>query len=276
MKPICIYHGNCAAGFGAAWVFKKHYGGDIDFHAGVYSDPPPDVTGRKVFLVDFSYKRDVVERMINVADKVILIDHHKTAIEDLAPLISCGALRSFSDLDHSGAMLAWIYLRGKVEDAPRLLHHIEDRDLWRFALPYTREIQSNLFSHPYDFDVWDELMKVDVNTLIAEGRAIERVHRKEMLEMLRQTKHRRIIGGYNVPVANMPYMFASDAGNLMASTGEFFAATYWDAPAYRVYSLRGVGAVDVSDVAKQYGGGGHANAAGFRVPFDHELGGAPT
>jgi uncharacterized protein len=276
MKPLCIYHGNCADGFGAAWVFKKHYGGDVDFHAGVYNDPPPDVTGRKVFLVDFSYKRDVVEKMINVADKVILIDHHKTALEDLASLISCGALRSFSDLSHSGAMLAWIYLRGKVEDAPRLLHHIEDRDLWRFALPYTREIQSNLFSHPYDFTVWDELMAVDVNTLVAEGRAIERMQRKNMLELLRQTKHRRVIGGFNVPVANMPYMFASEAGNFMASSGEFFAATYWDSPTHRMYSLRGIGAVDVSDIAKQYGGGGHANAAGFRVSFDHELGGAPT
>lgn len=276
MKPICIYHGNCADGFAAAWVFSRHgsFPG-IEFYAGVYNEPPPDVIGRDVFLLDFSYKRDVVEKMINVANRVVLIDHHKTALEDLDPLMRCGALRSYSSLEHSGATLAWLYIYGTLDNAPALLKHIEDRDLWRFALPYTREIQSNLFSHPYNLDVWDELMRADVNTLVAEGRAIERKHQKDLLELLKQTKHRRVIGGYNVPVANLPYTFASDAGNIMARSGEFFAASYFDTPTHRVYSLRSNDAVDVSEVAKQYGGGGHKNAAGFRVPFDHELGGAP-
>ncbi|WP_277343388.1 DHHA1 domain-containing protein [Pseudomonas viridiflava] len=29
--------------------------------------------------------------------------------------------------------------------------------------------------------------------------------------------------------------------------------------------------LDVSEIAKLYGGGGHRNASGFRVPFGHEL-----
>lgn len=29
--------------------------------------------------------------------------------------------------------------------------------------------------------------------------------------------------------------------------------------------------VDVSEIAKQYGGGGHRNAAGFQIPYGHEL-----
>jgi len=276
MEPLCIYHGNCADGFAAAWVFSRHgCFPQIKFHAGVYNEPPPDTVGKDVFLLDFSYKRDVVEKIVNTSNQVYLIDHHKTALEDLDPLITCGAVRSYSSLDHSGATLAWLYMYGTLDNAPPLLNHIADYDLWRFALPYTREIQSNLFSHPYDFAVWDELMKTDVDVLIAEGRAIARKHRKDLLELLKQTKHRRIIGGYNVPVANLPYTFASDAGNTMASSGEFFAASYYDTPAHRVYSLRSNGAVDVSEVAKQYGGGGHKNSAGFRVPFDHELGGAP-
>ncbi len=275
MKPICIYHGNCADGFGAAWVFKRHGRQDFDFYAGVHNHPPPDVTGRDVYLLDFSYKRDVVEQMINVSNRITLIDHHKSAVEDLEPLVQCNALQSFCSMEHSGAMLAWKFIYGETDRAPRLLHHIEDRDLWRFALPYTREIQSNLFSHPYDFNVWDELMKIDVNTLVADGRAIERKHQKDMAELIRQTKHRRVIGGYNVPAANLPYTFASDAANVMASNGEFFAACYYDTPTHRIYSLRSNDVVDVSAIAVQYGGGGHKNAAGFRVPFDHELGGAP-
>jgi len=83
-----------------------------------------------------------------------------------------------------------------------------------------------------------------------------------------------LIGGHDVPVANLPYMFASDAGQLMAE-GERFAGSYFDTPEGRTFSLRSTDAgMDVSEIAQQYGGGGHRNAAGFRVPFDHELAGA--
>ena len=50
---ICIYHGNCADGFGAAWVVRKALG-DIDFFPGKYQEPPPDATGNDVVMVDLS------------------------------------------------------------------------------------------------------------------------------------------------------------------------------------------------------------------------------
>lgn len=79
-----------------------------------------------------------------------------------------------------------------------------------------------------------------------------------------------VIGGYAVPVANLPYTMASDAGHKLAESAPF-GACYWDTPEGRVFSLRSQGEFDVSEIAKQYGGGGHKNAAGFRVPFDHVL-----
>ncbi len=177
-------------------------------------------------------------------------------------------------LEHSGAMLAWQFF--KEGEPPQLLRHIEDRDLWRFALPHTREIQANVFSHPYDFAVWDGLMAAPVDQLVAEGKAIERKHFKDISELVAAFKHRRVIGGHNVPVSNLPYTLTSDAGHQMAE-GEPFAACYWDTPGGRVYSLRSTEAgIDVSEIAKQYGGGGHRNASGFRVPYSHELAGAPA
>ena len=56
MKILCIYHGNCADGFGAAWAVRKRFGDEVEFHAGVYQTEPPDVSGRDVVMVDFSYK----------------------------------------------------------------------------------------------------------------------------------------------------------------------------------------------------------------------------
>lgn len=275
-NPICIYHGNCADGFGAAWVFKRFGGTKFDFHAGVYQEPPPDVDGRDVYLVDFSYKRAVVEQIREQANRVVLIDHHKTAIEDLAPLIGSGAIESLTSLDNSGAVLAWQWMMGDLDQMPALLAHIEDRDLWRFVLPHTREIQACVFSHPYDFDVWDELVlradtEAGVADLIREGQAIERKHHKDVNELLGVTMRQMEIGGHVVPVANLPYTLVSDAAHIMAK-GAPFAACYWDTPGGRVFGLRSADdGLDVSEIAKIYGGGGHKHAAGFRVPYDSPL-----
>src|SRR5258706_11486244 len=116
LKPqtICIYHGNCADGFGAAWVVREHFkhlqssqdiglGEDIlvDFHAGIYQTPPPDVVDRDVIIVDFSYKRAVIEKMLENCKSMIIIDHHQSAILDLASLVH-EKLTVVFDVNHSG------------------------------------------------------------------------------------------------------------------------------------------------------------------------------
>ena len=274
MKPIVIYHGNCADGFGAAWVFRECGDREYEFHPGVYSDAPPDVEGRDVYLVDFSYKRQVVEAMRERASRIVLIDHHKTAVDDLHPLIASKAIESLCSMEHSGAVLAWQWFNGLFIEPPQMLLHIEDRDLWRFALPYTREIQACVFSHPYDFKVWDTLIAAgpdEINGFIREGQAIERKHHKDVAELVGVTQREMVIGTYAVPVANLPYTLTSDAGHLMAK-GKPFAACYWDTPEGRVFSLRSTDdGLDVSEIAKAYGGGGHRNASGFRVPYGHAL-----
>lgn len=265
---LCIYHGNCADGFGAAWVVRQAIP-KAEFCAATYQAPPPDVTDMRVVMVDFSYKRPVLLDMASKAESILILDHHKSAAEDLIDL-PANVVAVF-DMERSGAMMAWQHFFPEVP-APRLIEHIQDRDLWRFALPGTREIQANVFSYPYDFGVWDALMAADVDTLRAEGAAIERKHHKDIAELVKVTKRRMVIGGFDVPVANLPYTLSSDAGHLMAH-GEPFAACYWDTPDGRVFSLRSSDAgQDVSAVAKGYGGGGHRNAAGFQVPHSHALG----
>lgn len=260
---MCIYHGNCADGFGAAWVVRKALG-EIDFYPGKYQEPPPDVTGKDVVMVDFSYKRPVLLEMAEKANSILILDHHKTAAEDLLDL-PANVTAKF-DMAHSGAMLTWEHFF-PGETPPPLLLHIEDRDLWRFALQNTRQIQANVFSFPYDFQVWDTLMAAAPATLAAEGEAIERKHFKDMRELLGVTTREMVIGGHRVPVANLPYTMSSDAGHEMAK-GKPFAACYWDTPKGRVFSLRSSDdGADVSEVAKQYGGGGHRNASGFTVSF---------
>jgi oligoribonuclease NrnB/cAMP/cGMP phosphodiesterase (DHH superfamily) len=263
MKKLCIYHGNCADGFTSAWVVRKALGEDVDFHAGVYQDPPPNVEGRDVVLVDFSYKRPVLEQIRDRAASVLILDHHKTAEADLKDL---PGVVSVFDMDRSGARITWDHYFPR-EDPPALLLHVEDRDLWRFALRKTREIQASVFAYPYEFKVWDFLMSADMDQLAIEGEAIERKHFKDIRELVGVVTRRMNIGGYNVPIANLPYTLTSDAGHLLAK-GEPFAGCYWDTPGGRVFSLRSTDdGLDVSAIAKQYGGGGHRNASGFRLSY---------
>lgn len=270
-KPLCIYHGNCADGFGAAWVFRHARPEQFEFHAGVYSNSPPDVSGRDVYLVDFSYKRSVVEGMLKKANSISLIDHHRSAIEDLKPLIEDNRIASLVDTSHSGAVLAWHWFFGDMGEMPPLLPYIEDRDLWRFGLPYSRAVSMNVFSHPYDFDVWDGMMFENVNDLIKDGIAIERKHDKDIEELIGKCTRTFNIGGYDIPVCNVPYTMGSDVGSILAKD-QPFAGYYYDTPEGRVFGLRSQpSGVEVDKIAAQYGGGGHPHASGFRVPFDHEL-----
>lgn len=270
IKPIVIYHANCADGFTAAWCFWRKYKEEFDYHAGVYQEDPPDVKGRIVYLVDFSYKRAVVEKMVKNAEQVWLIDHHKSALEDLDNI---PGLRYFTDIERSGARLAWDYLN-PGQEPPRVLKHIEDRDLWKFEMPNTKEISAYVFSKEYDFAIWDNLMKASSSDLIQienMGWAINQKHDKDIRELLKFSQRIMLIGNIDVPTANLPYTMSSEAGNIMAE-GHAFAATYIDTEQYRVFSLRSAkDGMDVSIIAAQYGGGGHKHAAGFKVPRTHEL-----
>lgn len=279
-EVLCIYHGNCADGFGAACVVRHYFGKLATFHAGTYGSAPPDMRGKHVYIVDFSYPHAVLLQAAANAKSVTILDHHKTAKDDLEQLLGIEfpcPLSVTMDMEHSGAMLAWDHFFPS-EHPPLLIKHIEDRDLWRFALPGTREIQAGLFSYPYDFDVWMPKLfgagsqpACEVAQLRDDGIAIERKHHKDIAELLAITQRTMTIAGHVVPVANLPYTLSSDAGSLMAAAAPF-AACYWDTPAGRTFSLRSSPeGEDVAAIAQQYGGGGHRNAAGFRVPRGHEL-----
>lgn len=281
MKTLCIFHRGCADGFGAAWAVWKALGETVAFVPGVYGAPPPDVTGRNVVLVDFSYKRPVMEALCRNAASVTVLDHHKTAAEELgglaAPQENPIAVIVNIDMEKSGAVLAWEHFH-PGQPIPRLLQHVQDRDLWHFALPGTREIIACVFSHPFDFARWDWLaaeIERDPTAILAEGTAIERMHHKNVAELLRTSTRTMTIAGHRVPVANLPFTLASDAGNVLCrgtldGAAPPFAGIYYDRPRGRSFSLRSVGDFDVSAIAKRYGGGGHRNAAAFTMPLGWE------
>lgn len=313
-RPLVIYHHPCADGFSAAWCFWRKFGADADYFPARYGRPAPDVTGRIVFMADFSYPAPVLAGMLDAARSITLLDHHASASRDIRAWVEeeanhrdavaweeregfwTGAglgpranLAVVMDMNRSGSTVAWDFLFPH-DPRPLLLGHIEDRDLWRFKLPNTREIQSTVFSYEYTFENWDRLMAADPAALLqmtVGGAAIDRKHRKDIAEIILESERYMVIDDEAVPTVNVPYTMCSDVGNILAqremdaarkrawpaeSLARLFAATYFDTAEHRCFSLRSVeGGADVSAIAQKFGGGGHVRASGFKVPRSHSL-----
>ena len=262
MKTLCIYHGNCDDGFGAAYAVWKKFGAEVEYYPAMHGQSPPDVTDRDVIMVDFSYKRPVLLPMLAQCKSMLILDHHKTAEADLSS-IEDPKLTVVFDMERSGSIITWDHFHSK-ETRPQLLMYVQDHDLWIKKLNYTDAVSVALRSYPQEFGLWDTL---DVHALATEGTHIQRYYRTIVDEM--KTKASMFVWkGHTVPVVNAPYFMASDvAGEL--SEGHPFAATYSvEADGSITYSLRSrEDGIDVSEIAKSYGGGGHFHAAGCQVPL---------
>lgn len=294
-RTICIYHANCADGFTAAWAVREALGNSVEFIPAGYGDAPPDVTGANVIIVDFSYKRPVIDAMAARARSILILDHHKTAEGDLSHLLEppiqdhpafnyadllahievdpVENVYAIFDMTRSGAQLSWDFFNEGAR--PLLVEYVADRDLWKWAVEDSRQINAVIGSHNLTWDAWDDLAArmqadVDIWQMAEEGRAILRAHDKLVRSVIDTSKRRMVIAGHNVPVAAAPYALASDVAGTMAE-GEPFAATYVDGPKGRAFSLRSRGdGLDVSQIAATFGGGGHRNAAGFLMPLGWE------
>jgi oligoribonuclease NrnB/cAMP/cGMP phosphodiesterase (DHH superfamily) len=271
-KPLLIYHDHCPDGFGAAYSFWRKYGDDIEYLPLNHTADPfkglkkKIFRGRKVWMLDISLERlDAIEAS-NLAKEFLILDHHISAQKDLKDL-------SFAkfDMSHSGAVLAWDYCFPE-EEVPKLLQYVEDRDLKGpndCHLPYARELLTAIDSYPKEFKVWEKLNNLietpeGFSKLIVEGSAILR-YNKVLIDSLIENKYRAIIKGYNVPIINTPFFRSEMLGTF--AEGEPFAAGYHFDGKYFIFSLRSTDeGVDVSEVAKQFpGGGGHKKAAGFSI-----------
>lgn len=269
-KVICIYHGGCADGFCAAWVFRNHGGyipEGIEFIPAFYGDPPPDCTGKRVYVLDFSYPRDQLITMSEQADFIKVLDHHKTAEESLRGLDFC-----VFDMDRSGARMAWDYFVAH-EHLPWLVRYVEDRDLWRWALPDSRAINACLRSFPMTFEEWDRINEFSIGLMIAGGEAILRDQQMTVDIKVKQS-HLVEIPLNDFPegcqnrwrCANATTLVSETAGELAKETG-IGCCWFEDQYGNRIYSLRTTKEhnIDCSEIARFFGGGGHPGAAGFKV-----------
>ncbi|MFY0620868.1 MAG: phosphohydrolase [Pelagimonas sp.] len=234
---------------------------------------------------NFSYKRPVLEEMAKTARSILVLDHHESAERELAGFpfaknvddyhFGAGITAQF-DMSRSGAQLAWDFFRpGYGPRRPALIDYVADRDLWRFELPSSREINEAINNLTFDFDVWSDL-SIDMqdfsyrSSLARSGADLMKRTFSDVTQIISLTERDMRIGGHVVKVANCPKRLASDVAGELSHAGAF-GACYYDGPKGRVFSLRQRSdGIPVNAIAELYGGGGHPKAAGFTMPIGWE------
>jgi oligoribonuclease NrnB/cAMP/cGMP phosphodiesterase (DHH superfamily) len=273
MNNIVIYHNNCSDGFAAAAVTKLHFKDQAEYFPGNYTDAPPSVVGKNVYFVDFSYSLEVVSKMLLTANHVYFIDHHKTAIEALAPIFNHPKFTPYVSLEKSGAGLTWDYFYPN-KAVPDLIKYVEDRDLWNWKYSNTQEYLMAIELEPFNLETYSVVLEksitestVHTNFLINQGTIIKKYYDKCISQCVENStiiKYKDMF----VPICNCYYKFSSHVGNALAKANPYtFSIMYEIRGDVAHVSFRSVETgVDVSEIAKELGGGGHQMSSGVKIP----------
>jgi uncharacterized protein len=263
MNKVGIYHANCLDGITAATIMSMKYPTST-LAKGYYQTEPnwELIEGAQVFLLDFSFKHDVMVKVLDVAAEVILLDHHDTALDDLKPLEGHPKFHTqHSTNENSGAVIAWNYFFPN-QPVLKLVSHVEDRDLWKFNMPETRAICAALYSYELTVETFKRLFSRKLESLVTEGHPLLRAHDKEVARLVPKASRAILPGGENVPILNLAPEYTSDVLNELAKS-DIFAMGYVITKDRVLFSLRAQDTIHVGKFCESLGGGGHRNAAGF-------------
>lgn len=268
MTALVIYHANCYDGFTAAWIARQAMP-DCELFEGRYGEEPPyeKAQERKVYIVDFSYPRDQMVKLLHytgATGSLLVLDHHKTAEANCKGLAFCEF-----DMERSGCGMTWEHFFAD-RCVPAWINRIEDRDLWQFRFDDTKEVHAYVASLPMTMENWDALDKTSLQTIAECGRIVLGYIQTYIGKAVKES---RVVGidtytEDHVAVLNVPYQNASETADAMLKKypDVDYAMSYFQrADGKWQYSLRSRSSFDVSRVAVHHGGGGHAQAAGFET-----------
>ena len=261
-----IYHADCTDGFGSAYSAWKLLGNRTEYHACKHGSVPPDVKDKNVVILDFSFNNATTKQMIKDANELLVIDHHKSAVVELHDISN-----TIFDMNKSGATLAWEFFHPGKE-APKFIQYITDRDLWRWELPYSKEFSAAFDMVPHDFEEFEKFEDDSVFDDAVKRGSYILAYSKTVVKKVCDKAASRKINGKNVLVVNSSH-WMSEIGARLAPDCDYAMIWYYDHIDKIIkVSLRAFhDKIDVSEVSKRFGGGGHKKAAGFVLAGDFKI-----
>jgi oligoribonuclease NrnB/cAMP/cGMP phosphodiesterase (DHH superfamily) len=274
-QPLVLYHGrSCPDGFAAALAARLYYGeavqcvgldhGDVKTLADL-----PSLDGRAVYILDFSFGEDLLRSMEQRAAKLVLLDHHKSAAEKLTGFsCRCGVVHF--DMSKSGARLAWEFFHPETP-MPDLVRFVEDRDIWTWQYPESAGFLAALDMEPFDFARWAQIAAftpAELQSFMARGQAMDEKFAKLAADMA-EAAEPMVFNGQQGLMVNAPGVFHSLVGELLSKKSGTFALMWTVGKGGVVkVGLRSQRGFDCIPLAASMGGGGHAQACGFKLPAD--------
>ncbi len=268
---VVIYHANCQDGFGSAFIAHKKFGDEASYI--LCSDrvtPPEGLVDKEVYILDFSYPKEVLLELERTNKRLVIIDHHISAEE---------AVKSVKEyvfaIDHSASHLSWKYfINDKI---PFFIEMLEIIDLAKDKHDAKVNLITYILSKPYTFENYEELLNDFNNSEALEKIEVFGKVQHDYLELLIDA----IIDepdfvefeGYTVPCVNLSLPINEKSISLRKLYTKYppFAMSYRFDDGLLKVSLRGSGEVDLTVLAGKYGGGGHRSSSGFVLPADYPL-----
>ncbi len=271
MNTILVIYDSDPDGFGSAYAAWKKFGDEADYLEVTHgSDMPEDAYDYAVvYILDLSFPAADIEALMDTTE-VVIIDHHPSAQTELAHL-------GFEfDTTRAACVQAWEYFHDT--EPPLLLEYVADRDTWKWELPHSEAINNFIFIQDNTFESWDRARHQiafypGFNDAIELGEAVQK-HKDRLVDQMVENvtfswygiSDNKVIPYVQAPVLN------SEVGHRLLEMypAAPFSLTSMDLPSgERKYSMRSEDhRADVGEIARKNGGGGHRNAAGFKVPFE--------
>jgi uncharacterized protein len=280
-RTILIYHhddndGLCSAAVAANYYNRNEFA--IKFVAINYGkelwNQEEIEAAEKVWLLDFT--SDKMDEFVKACgSKLTWIDHHKTAMEKFPGLWNSGNIPGNRSIEKAACVLTWEYIHPEDIRPPVAVACIGDKDIWKFEYVETKAFSAgfSLMVKTPDDIVWDVLLgssseyEDTVNKMISIGELL--------LEAQNYKLQKAFERGIDCTFQNWKARLVNTTGNI-SDLGEFIykkpeydIAIMWQAVENMVvFSLRSDSgnpdSPDCAEIAQQYGGGGHRNAAGFQ------------
>ncbi len=286
---LVLYHGICSDGFTSAllmYMYFKQENIECQLVPVNYKEPlPTGLDGKDVYILDFCYSPHDMMELAKTAKSITVLDHHLSAAQDYGfygnhTRIYGDCLVDLRILEtESGATLTYQYLLAlDTEHKHQYLHNkrlinlieaVKDYDLWYHKYPDTHYWHELLQMIPRELPAWENLiLNTSDDEFNVKFELAKHYFDANQLSAFQFASQFQLINicGYTVPVVNSPHVFADRVCEELNQTYPF--AISFIVNSEHLYcslrSKRDYGA-DVSEVAKQFGGGGHANSAGFKL-----------
>lgn len=218
-----------------------------------------------ILVADLGIKPETAERLNRYKGEKRWLDHHKTNIE-LAEKYDWATI----DTEASGTLLVF----DEFENIPRkyldFAIHVDDYDRWIHALPKSKELNRLLYiigiNRFEDRFLRNSVISFDETELLLlelEDESIERYAEKvaKGIEVFELSDRKRLGVGF-------ADRYISEISQFIMSELDLDAIALIDVHSKKV-SFRSRNHIDVGEIAKRLGGGGHKNASGVEFGYSY-------